>query len=117
MELTASQLQELIATAVTAAVSEAKKPYISDEQKRNIADAQQARKEQAGLHRQMVEEKIRQQKLCTHEHARGDTHGVYVQNGNYILCQKCQSVIRPETDPQTFSKIFQKLHNSEFFGG
>ncbi len=50
------------------------------------------------------------QKLCTHRRRDNTPRTVHVQNnpksgGEFMVCQKCQKVIRPETDPALFNSL------------
>lgn len=129
LELTPEMLQTLISTAVTAAVAEAKKPAPPTEAE--LAKEEQDRKDRADMAKSVWEQKQRErdfQKVCTHEHpAReqmlGKTHCVHVKEENptspgYILCQRCQARIRPESFPRNidpnahydtalFNRLFQ----------
>lgn len=116
-----NDLKDIISSAVAAAVAEARKPAPpTDEEKRAIEQKQTDRKEQADLILADIEKKRADQKLCTHKHRNGVGHGVYIQDGNYILCQKCNVKVRPEPAPRgykggdiydtaLFSRMFQEL--------
>jgi hypothetical protein len=129
ISLTKADLQELITTAVTAAVAASKKPSefeqskIDAEQKRIESDQANRKKVSAGVLEER-ENKKRMQQMCSHEHPDGNTHCVYVQekapSPGYMLCQKNQCVIRPGVaspnykgtviySHELFNKLFQKL--------
>ncbi len=80
IRLTKADLQDIISVAVTAGkapnVLEQKK--IDEEQKRTEA-AQSTRKALSGQVLQDLENRRNIQRICSHEHANGDTHCVYVQ--------------------------------------
>jgi|SRR5215469_1192208 len=118
---TAEDVKELIATAVTAAVVEAKKPApLSDAELVQIEYAQASRAEQAQSVKEEMANKRWQQSVCTHKHQTGESHCVFIQDGNYILCQKCQAKVRPGVAPQgykgtdffdtnKFNQLFQEI--------
>jgi hypothetical protein len=110
VNLTKEDLLALIGAAVAAAVSEAKKPIVTEKEQREIELAQQMRKQSADSVKQQEENKRAFQRICSHEHARregGGTHAVYVReepvriagvmqpSPGFILCQKCQVRVRP----------------------
>lgn len=104
VSLTPADLTNLVAAAVKAAVEEAKKPYVSDEDKRRLEQDQIDRKQQAALIAQMEMNKKVAQKRCLHEARDGHTHTVFItdEQGGYILCQKCQVVVRPGNAPNDY---------------
>jgi hypothetical protein len=101
LNLTPTQLQALITAAVTAAVSEAKKPA-------PLTEAQEAQlKQDIDMRRQTAElqlERIKNEKMlrsvCTHTRKDRSYATVHVQDGNYILCQICQAIVRPAPAPK-----------------
>lgn len=124
--LTPTDLEKIIAGAVKAAVEEAKKPVVSEAEQRQIETDQQIRRDQAAQIKADMAQKKAMQRICSHKHRDGQTHCVYIPDGNYILCQKCQVKIRPEAEPkdykgtdiydvETFNEIFQTL-NTELYG-
>lgn len=96
-------------------IEEIRKPIVTDKEKRELDAAQQDRQANAGMQKQMALDKKASQKICTHTHKTGATHCVFVQNGNFILCQKCQDVIRPEDRLELFNELFQACQ-TELFG-
>ena len=105
LNLTADELKSLVATAVSAAVQEARKPDPPTEKEAiDLKMKQEHRQKLAESILQVEERKRHFQNQCAHEHARregGGTHCVYVREEDprspgYILCQKCQARIRPE---------------------
>lgn len=113
LTLTATNLKDIIA----AAVAESRKPSeleqleleekkAAQEQKRaQIEQDQQTRRETAEQQLQIMANKRAFQKLCTHKHRKGDTHCTFVhdEQGGYVLCQKCQAVIRPGVAPKSYT--------------
>lgn len=79
---------------------EAKKPVISPAQLKQIADEQQTRKDNAAIIDQERAKKIYEQSICGHYRRDGSSRMVYVEHGNYLICQRCQDILRPdETNP------------------
>jgi hypothetical protein len=128
LALTADDLRDIIASAVTAAVAESKKPAPPTEQElAQIAQDQQMRKDTAQDVLRAQANKLANQKVCSHEHPKREgsqSHCVWVKEENpaspgYILCQLCQGKVRPEVpaeqrmdtqaiyDTQMFNKLFQ----------
>lgn len=126
LNLTQDGLQALISAAVTAAVAEAKKPAPpTDKELRDIQQAQEARAALAADVVDTIKQKQFNQRTCTHSHGTGESHGVYVQDGNYILCQFCQAKVRPEVpveqrtdksaiyDTALFNRLFQEMRKTD----
>lgn len=123
--LTAEQLKDILAAAIAAgkapnAVEQAK----LDQEAAQMRQANEGRLRNAESIKEQAESKLRLQKeICSHEHATGQSHGVFIQEKNgygYILCQLCQGIIRPGVAPtnykgtaiynnQLFNRLFQKL--------
>jgi rRNA-processing protein FCF1 len=104
VSFTAEQLQEMLRTVL----QEARKP--ADPTPAQIAEleaAQTARKQQAELVLAEAARKKAEQEACIHLRRDGTSTGVYVENGNYIICQQCQAIIRPETNLAMFNRLFQ----------
>lgn len=125
--ITPEQLEALL-TRVVAAVkqpTELEQRKIDAENKQIEQDQANRKKVSQGVKEQM-EGKKWTQRTCSHEHPRGDTHCVYIQEPigpGYLLCQKNQCVIRPGVaapnykgtviyDHALFNRIFQKLQSS-----
>jgi hypothetical protein len=113
VSLTAKDLQQLIATAIAAAkqpneieqfeLEEKKKKQ--EQQKLDTEQEQQTRRETAEQQLQIIASKKSFQRVCTHKHRKGDSHCVFVTDdlGGYILCQKCQAVIRSGSVPKDYN--------------
>lgn len=102
--LSGDQLQELI----TAAIAAAKQPPApTPEELAQKEQEREMRRQQAELVLLEAENKRRAQEACAHMRRDGSTPAVYVQDGNYIICQHCQKVIRPAAEPDLFNKLFQ----------
>lgn len=104
MSLTPKQLQDLITAAVTAAVAESKKPApLTEREEADIQQAQDMRLQQRDLVLQEQANKAAMQRSCTHMRRDNTCTGVYVDNGNYIICQQCQGLIRPGAAPAGYT--------------
>ena len=119
-----------IAAAVTAAVAESRKPVPPTEQELAAQKMKQQHRENTAADViRAAENKIANQRICSHEHNNGDTHCVWVREENpsspgFILCQYQQCRIRPGTynpegtgferdrgaiyDTAMFNRLFQK---------
>lgn len=101
MSLTPSQLQALITAAVTAAVSEAKKPAPPTEaQQAAIAQDLDMRRQIADLQLKKVENDRMLRSVCTHQRVNNSYCTVHVKDGNYVICQACLAIVRPEPAPK-----------------
>lgn len=130
MTLTKDDLKEIVATAVSVALAEAKKPApLSPQQESELAQAQAHRRETAeGVKVQKQNARNFQEHICKHEHpksAGGGTHCVFVrdndvpQSPGFIICQECFGRFRPDEplmrklDPEaifdtgTFNQLLQ----------
>lgn len=104
-----------------------------DAEKERIAQAQRDRKEGALLVKQQIAKREAEKKVCLHE---GGTpvhqYAVFVHDplGGYILCQRCQMVVRPSEqrghypqdyhgsvtfDTALFNRLFQRTSDSGIF--
>lgn len=101
MNLTAKQLQELVAAAVSAAVSEAKKPApLTEEQEASRKQDIDMRRQIAELQLQKVDNERMLRSICSHQRANNSYATVHVKDGNYVLCQICLAIVRPEPAPK-----------------
>jgi predicted RNase H-like nuclease (RuvC/YqgF family) len=133
--LTKAELKQLIQeakaeqpdlqTILETVIREIKKPTALeqkelDRQQREIESSNQERLDNSQSIIARLEQKRWEQSTCNHEHAQGQSHCVFILDGNYMLCQKNQCIIRPGTAPanyqgsdvyntQLFNSIFQKL--------
>lgn len=136
MTFTTEDIQKIIAAAVAAAKEPNELEKLEMEEKREQLEArraqieqdQQTRRETAQQQIAIMENRRAMQGLCTHKHRRGDTHCVFVNDelGGYVLCQKCQAVIRPGVAPQKndsgvifdtvlFNRLLQECTSNGFF--
>lgn len=101
MSLTPTQLQALITAAVTAAVSEAKKPVpLTEEQEAARKNDIDMRRQIAEMQLQKVAEDRMIRSICTHQRVNNSYCTVHVKEGNYVLCQVCLAIVRPEPAPK-----------------
>ena len=121
--LSSKDLKEIISSAVSTAIAEAKKPTVLEQQE---LDRQKARAEQELQTRRDSAEQIRQNMVndafrkntCLHEGGKPKhSHGVFVSDdlGGYVLCQVCRAVIRPESQLANFPKDFQQTRKDVIF--
>jgi CRISPR/Cas system-associated endonuclease Cas1 len=93
--ITADELKSLLQTIM----AEARKPVVTDADSRRIAEMQENRKASVQqIEEQRKAEEYRQNVLCDHRrHSRGQegtSRCVYVHNGDFLICQACQKIIR-----------------------
>lgn len=130
VSITKQDLADIVSAAVTAAIAAAKKPSeleqakLDAEQKRIESDQANRLKVSADVRLEMSNKK-RKHQMCSHEHADGHTHCVWIQERvgpGYLLCQKNQCIIRPGVASENYkgtviysnelyNKIFQKLQS------
>jgi hypothetical protein len=130
INLTIKDLKEMIAAAVSASITESRKPDpLTDEQLASLRMKQEHRERTSADVAQTAKNLKANQMICSHEHNNGDTHCVWVREENpaspgFILCQKQQCRIRPGVfekegtafqrdrgaiyDTAMFNKLFQK---------
>ena len=125
ISLTADDLQKMIAAAVTAAVVESKKPAPKTATEIAIIEQEQElRAETAAGVLAQIEAKRSEQHMCSHKHATGESHCVYINDGNYMLCQKCQAKVRPGVaatgykgsdiyNTDLFNRLFQEVQKTD----
>lgn len=106
--LTAADLKEILKTVV----EEARKPVITQKDQREMEEAQEARKRGKEQEDERVANEELTQRLCTHRRRDNTPRTVHVQNnpksgGEFMICQKCQKVIRPELEPALFTSLIQ----------
>jgi hypothetical protein len=137
MNFTVEDIQNIIATAINASKEPSELEKLALEEKRaeiearkaQIEQDQQTRAETARQQIAIMENKRAVQRLCTHKHRKGDTHCVFISDdlGGYILCQKCQAVIRAGVAPKSndsgviydaalFNTLFQDCSSNGLWG-
>lgn len=100
-----AQAAQASAQTAQQALETMRNPPLTEKQKADVEQEQQMRLSQAKLVLAEMENKRRTQRMCTHKHPLrdgGGSHCVYIVDGNYILCQKCQGKIRPEAAPEGY---------------
>lgn len=138
--LTSKDLKEIIAGAVEIAIKESKKPSVLEQRQLDaeaarIKEANDTRKDTAAQIKEEMANKAFQKRVCAHKGGRPEhPHTVYVSDeiGGYVLCQKCQAVIRPDNqlvhfpgdfakkrtdvifDTLLFNRLFQECNNNGF---
>lgn len=105
ISLTADQLRELLI--------EVRRPIPTDKEIAEQKDALEARKANAALTLQILEQKKMNQQMCTHLRYDGTVRAVYVQNGDFLICQGCQDVIRRDR-PELFNRLIQRTSPIQF---
>jgi hypothetical protein len=122
--INAEDLKDILTTVVR----EARRA--PDPTEKQLAEAEQdknIRRENGLLVLQMMKNKRAEQEACIHMRRDNTTTGVYIANGNYIICQACQAKIRPGTAPETgdagdfydthlFNRLFQLGQGEATFG-
>jgi hypothetical protein len=116
VSLSAKDLQTLISTAVKTAVEAVTQPtemeqfeleekrQRREQQRLQIEQEQQTRRETAQQQLAELASKRANQRICTHKHRKGDSHAVFITDelGGYMLCQKCQGIIRAGEAPKNY---------------
>jgi hypothetical protein len=123
VSLTAKDLKEIIAGAVSEAVKAAKAPneieqQKIDQQKAKIAQDNETRRETSAQIKQNMENDAFRKRACAHEGGKPNhSHCVFVSDdlGGFVICQVCRAVIRPENQLGHFPKDFQKTRMDVIF--
>jgi hypothetical protein len=107
ISLTSSELEKILTRIVEAA----KAPVVTDREKREMEEHQEARRQSVEqIKEQERQIEYRQNVLCDHRrHGKineGSSRCVYVQNGDFLICQACQKIIRRAVEPQLFIALF-----------
>jgi hypothetical protein len=108
-----SDLAELVRTII----QEAKKPDpLTPAQIREMEQKQEYRLNNAADVKAEIEQKAAFKEICSHLRKDGTARVVYIQNQDYLLCQKCQKIIRREKEPDLFNRMFQsQMANNQLF--
>lgn len=96
--LTAEQLKDLLASAIL----EGRKPIVTEQDLRRQASEKEMKLAELEAENARIAATEQRQRDCSHAHRDGSTRTVYIQNGNYRICQFCQKVIHPETERALF---------------
>jgi hypothetical protein len=107
--------QAVVTTELLAAlIQELKKPAPPSEQEvQKLKQEQAMRKQTAEDSIAIIEAKKREQRVCSHRRPNTSSRAVYVKNGNYFICQKCQIIVRPSDAPKTSS--INTVYNTDLF--
>lgn len=112
--ITASDLQAML----KAVLEEARKPVVTDEMKRQMAQEQEMRKRESAARQREREAIANLQKACSHLRPNGATRTVYVDVGDdqFLMCLQCRKMIRPKGEEiDLYNRHFQ-LSRSGIFG-
>lgn len=93
-------------------LAESRKPVFTEEDIRKQAQEKEARREEAALQAVRMQNSRNKQKICTHMRDNGKSRVVYVQSSHYLLCLKCQAVIRPGPEPNWGEGAYAKQKNA-----
>jgi hypothetical protein len=132
LSLTANDLKELFkqqaeenAKTLAAVIAAVKAPteieqQKIDQQKARIQQDNETRKESAEQIKQDMANKAFRKSACAHQSGSGGSHHyhtVFVSDdlGGYVLCQKCNAVIRPENQLGSFPKDFRTIRTDVIF--
>ena len=112
MEVSIKELESMM----TRVLAEARKPAEPTEDEKEEIEARRRQKEQdkemrrqqAELELQRQETRRIEQENCLHIRPRDNsTTMVHVANGNFMICQQCQKVLRAEENVQLWNRHFQ----------
>lgn len=105
--LTAEDLKDVL----KAVIEESRKPVVTDREQKEIETRQHERQLSVDqlLEMRRNEEWI-QNSVCSHRRRDHTPRTVHVRNepksgGEFMVCQKCQKVIRPELEPALFNAL------------
>lgn len=92
-----------------AVLEAARKPVVTEKELREEKDRQEQRAQNVAIQKELIANREFRQNTCTHRHQENNMPRVaYIQNGPpYLLCLKCQDIIRPEERPQLFNELIQ----------
>lgn len=96
------------ADQLTAMLRELRKPAepTEDEKARKQGEIDR-RRDLAQLEHTKNDNRKMDQEMCPHTRFEdGSSRMVYIPNGNYLICQYCQFILRPEEDVKTFNLHF-----------
>jgi RNase P subunit RPR2 len=110
--LTAGDLRDIFKTVI----EEARKPVVTEQQERQLKQQQEDRAASVAQIEEMRRNEEWQQTVCTHRHSMkngGAPRVVQVNSdarsgGVFMVCLRCQKVIRPETDPVLYNPLFEE---------
>jgi hypothetical protein len=117
VSMTMEQISALVNSAVSAAITESRKPMPpTEKEQKAIEQALQDRRETAALVSKQLDMRRARQHACAHYRGGlySGTHCVYVANGNFLICQRCQAIIRPGNPPDDYRKD-RYIYDSKLF--
>jgi hypothetical protein len=97
--ITVDQLKELL--------TEMRKPVLTEKEIRAEQEFQEDRRRTHAEQLEIMRNTEMRQKYCSHKHRNGTSRMVNVNLGEYFLCQLCQKIARPDTDPQIYNEHIQ----------
>lgn len=112
--LTADQLQQMFITMAR----EIRKPADPTPQELAQIESDKAmREETARLQRAKVDKVAADQAACVHRRKDRSTHCVYEYSGQYLICQGCQGIIKPEPRPtgDAAKETSHHIYNTRMF--
>ena len=108
------ELAEIIAGAVRAAVHT---PSDIEAQEAEEKMIQQTRLQNREMARRRMEDTARERANCAHSRSDGTVCCTLIQDDGegkqFLICLRCQDVIRPELRPEQFYALFSKLQQQE----
>jgi hypothetical protein len=119
--ITVDALKEILAAqstanqeALLAVLQEARKPVVTEEQQKTQEFLVQSRARTADQIKEKEARDAAMRKACPHRHKNGSPRVVHVKNhpncgGEWMLCQKCRDVIRPESRPELFYALLADM--------
>lgn len=106
LEFTAEDLQTVLRTVI----EEARKPVVTEHQIKELESRQQDRARGAAQVEEIRAAEEWNQANCSHRRRDNSPRTVHVQNnpksgGEFMICQKCQKIIRPEVETALFNSL------------
>jgi len=112
--LTKQDLADIVAGAVRAAIHQ---PSDLERMEAEERDFQALRKQNAAIAKQRMEDTARERANCAHSRSDGSVCCTLIQDDGegkqFLICLRCQDVIRPELRPEQFYALFSKLQQQE----
>jgi acetyl/propionyl-CoA carboxylase alpha subunit len=106
--LTADDLKSLFQSVI----EESRKPVITEEQRREIAEQQEARRQNVELQKEIEANRVALQNSCSHRHWENNKSRCVLVNVDkprtqFLICQACQKVIYAHEEPALFNQLIQ----------
>lgn len=128
LQFSADEFAKMMQSVMLSVIEEARRPVLTEAQKREIEARQEERKENAEKERQRQKHVRAVRRACTHHRRDGSCRAVFVKgcgdpnlpdgtgSGNFFICQACQGIIRPGVEPPNYGgadifddAVFMKL--------